>query len=109
MYYLLIIYTHNDQCIFSAAYVSVKLGDTMTLPCYSSSSGGVEWRFSLKEDSQSQTIYSNGRVIDARFRVSKTTVEDFSLTLNSVELDDSGMYSCVDDMMQHTVQVIVYC
>ena len=96
------------------AYHSAMRSDSLTLPCFSTTHD-VDWAFH-RPNGGLHYIYSNKEVFPDfmdRFSVNRKKPGDFSLTISSVMLNDSGLYTCHENSglssVRHQVQVIVYC
>ena len=79
--------------------VTSVIGDTVTLPCRTSYSD-VDWKHKDTPTSSVYYVYTNGVVYDifqSRFTVPRQNRGEFDLVISPVQLDDAGLYVCVDD------------
>jgi len=80
--------------------VTSSVGDAVTLACRTSYSD-VDWRHQDTPTSGVYYVYSNGVVYDIfrpRFTVDRRPAQgQFDLVISRVQLDDAGLYVCIDD------------
>lgn len=96
-------------------YMSAQVGAMVTLPCYSDTSD-VHWRYRQPEGHDHLILYNgsvvrNGQRPWGNLYVSKIRRGVFTLKIHNANLQNSGLYSCIENNGQsteHRVQLIVY-
>ena len=85
---------------FAARDVESCPGETVTLPCYSTKRQGVDWRYQRSSASHGSYVVASGHIqkkYEERFSLNQTTEYQRSLVIAEVQLDDQGLYICIED------------
>jgi len=102
--------------VFVATEVRACPGDTVTLPCYSTRSRGVDWRYRKSSGADGSYVVASDHVqknYEDRFNLNRTTTCQIqhSLVISRVRLDDQGVYVCIEDSglgPRHQYQLTVH-
>jgi len=73
------------------------VGQSITIPCYSSNTNPVNWWYQLNEDKQVTELAVNGELVNGnqeRFSLDNRT---YDLRLLSAKWANRGIYTCVED------------
>ena len=88
--------------LVGAVNVTSVVDDPVTLPCHTTLDKDVDWLHKDTPTSGVYYVYSNAVVYDIfkpRFTVDRRPDQgDYDLVISPVQLADSGLYICIDDM-----------
>jgi len=71
--------------------VSALVGDNITLYC-NTSYKDVDWKYNYDK-----YLYLNGYTHHHKFTVDRSVAGEYNLVMPDVQLNESGLYSCVED------------
>jgi len=90
------------------------VGQRFVLPCHPDIQKDVDWKYRPTETGFEDYIYSN-EVMYERFRDRMTVVKsddfEYELIISRVNLNDTGLYICIEDLgygARHVAELIVY-
>ena len=81
--------------------VTAHVGDNLTLYCNTSLAVPVDWLYN------SFRVYDKGYVHHARFTVDDNVTGQYNLIMPNIQLNDSGQYSCVEDIGQGRSRIYI--
>lgn len=111
MYY--IHYTLVLLSTIDAASVVINVGSQAKLQCHTSHRAAVDWWYQRVPADNTRQICLNGEVVvemRSRFSIYSPNTGDYDLVIIGVDLDDSGLYTCVEDAglgQRTTIQLVV--
>jgi len=73
------------------------VGQTVTIPCYSSNSNPVNWWYQETEDKAVIELVVNGELINGNSERFSLNTQNYDLTLLSAKWTNDGIYTCVED------------
>ena len=85
-----------DACV----EVEACAGESVTLPCLSTSRMGVDWRYRQRPTSYGDYVVASGHVqkkFEDRFSLNRTTQHQRSLVVSRLRKNDEGLYICIED------------
>ena len=80
--------------------VTAVIGDSVILPCYTTLSTPVDWRYLANASAPSQYVSASGYIqknFKDRFSLHSAVEGEHSLSISDVQLPDSGLYICIED------------
>lgn len=80
--------------------VEACAGESVTLPCLSTSRMGVDWRYRQRPTSYGDYVVASGHVqkkFEDRFSLNRTTQHQRSLVVSRLRKNDEGLYICIED------------
>ena len=83
--------------MFSHPNETAVVGESVTIYCHSSDSRQVNWWFRASQDAEDSELCVNGQLINGNDKLYTLNNWDYSLTINSVTMDNSGLYTCGDN------------
>ena len=87
-------------CIGSPEPVTAVVGDSVILPCHTTLSTPVDWRYLANASAPSQYVSASGYIqknFKGRFSLYSAVKGEHSLSISDVQLPDSGLYICIED------------
>ena len=110
----------DEQCFCAVGTVAqlslelpAKVGDVVNLPCRTALQTPVDWTYQSQPTAGDIFICYNGNLQDVykpRFTMPVTSPGNYSLTIDSARVSDSGLYHCIEDVgigTRHTIQLSV--
>jgi len=73
------------------------VGQSITIPCYSSNSNPVNWWYQPNEDTYITELAVNGELVNGNTDRFSLDTRTYDLTLLSARWADSGIFTCVED------------
>jgi len=80
--------------------VDVIVGRRTVLPCQSESLTEVDWRYRNVTHPDQQYVWNRNVIVHGyrdRFRIETNAVGSYNLIISPVQLNDSGVYECIED------------
>ena len=81
--------------IFSHPNQTAIVGESVTISCHLSDNRPVNWWFRPSQDAVDSELCVNGRLVNGNHKW--YTLNNNSLTIKSVTVDNSGLYTCGED------------
>jgi len=94
--------------------VAALMGSTVSLPCTTTHRTPVDWDYQRSEKDDVKKICTAGTIRDwssKRYGLSRKFFGDFSLLIFNVTVEDTGEYTCTEDVgvgVQHRVHLTVH-
>ena len=76
------------------------MGSRAVLPCQSETHTEVDWRYRNVTHPDHQYVWNRNVIVDGyrdRFRIETNAVGSYNLVIFPVQLNDSGIYECIED------------
>ena len=101
--------------MFAADDVQVAAGQTALLPCHTTLSTPVTWRYKSPLQPISTVIFSDKSILPSlrdRYSVDSSVSGRYDLQIKQVSTSDSGTYNCTEDegfgKVVYTGSLVVY-